>query len=400
MITGADGSITEVPRDEYCWPCGVAFKCWPNDEFDDLLEKYETHEPFKLQVQNVREGVLRCRQQLEVERTTVDKRVEVCTRMVRRYNFVYAVPFSKYFGVPLDQITDMCVQMRTPDYDYAEGVLIRGSVPDDLEHDQVEISTSMSRTKVDELASADTCLRKGQAKERFEGARSSFLLDRPVGMKPGANARRPLTFADLKSKVEAEDAKRIQAEAAAAAAGAAGGAGTVSVSTSRFGDDDDDDAMCAPAAGVRKSGPGGKIPAAARAKVSRATAAAAAAAKNAVPGSAAAKRRLPVRPVPVFSGASVTALLPGLPATASPGLGSLPGTPAFSLIGGGPRSVAGTVVGGGDSAVDLMSCDAGTEAAGDACEAPAAIHDMMNLRQVIVEMETIDKRKLRKASLG
>jgi hypothetical protein len=44
-----------------------------------------------------------------------------------------------------------------------------------------------------------------------------------------------------------------------------------------------------------------------------------------------------------------------------------------------------------------MSCDAGSEA--DACEV-VTIHDMMNLAKVIVEQEAVDKRKLRKASLG
>ena len=44
-----------------------------------------------------------------------------------------------------------------------------------------------------------------------------------------------------------------------------------------------------------------------------------------------------------------------------------------------------------------MSCDAGSEVADDE---PATIHDMMNLSKVLVEQESVDKRKLRKASLG
>lgn len=392
MVTGPDGSRTELPRNEYCWPCAVTLECWPNDEIEDLYEKYVQQAAFRTEVQQIREGVLRCRAQLQLERVTVEKRTEVCTRMIRRFNFVYAVPFSKYFGVPLDQITDMCVQMRTPDLDYCEGVLIRGAVPDDLDHDQVEISTSMARTKVDELASAETCFRSGQASERFERAAAAQIANRPLGMKAGANARRPLTFAELKSKVEAEDAKRLQDFGAATAGLRVNGgvAASVSVSASRL-DDDDGDAMCAPTGkgkGRQSKGFGkgrGRSAAAQAAAVKspRATA------DQSRPDLR--RHRLPVAAVPVFGG-NVTPAFPG----ATPGsFSAVPCTPAFRLT-SGPSSIAGPA-GGGDSAIDLMSCDAGSEA--DACEV-VTIHDMMNLAKVIVEQEAVDKRKLRKASLG
>ena len=394
-MTAPDGTTTSLPRNDFCWPCAVALECWPRQDKEVSFEQYQRDPGFKAEVQHVRQGVLRCRAQLELERVVVEKRTEVCTRMIRRYHFVYAVPFSKYFGVPLDTITDMCVQMRTPDYEYCEGVLIRGAVPEDLEHDLVEVSSSMSRAKIDELASQETCLRNGQASERFERAAAAQIANRPVGMKVGPNARRPLTFSELRAKVEAEDARRQELEAQAAAGGCV--SGSQHVSASRL--DDDDDAP--PAGGASRKGPAARPPAsrkgpAAGPRQIAAAKAAVGAAKSPVARHSSRwatlardRGRLPVAPVPVFGG-SVT---PSFVAAATPGLAA-PCTPAFRLT-PGPGSSAAPA--GGVEADVIMSCDAGSEVADDE---PATIHDMMNLSKVLVEQESVDKRKLRKASLG
>ena len=116
LVSAPDSSTVELPVGDFCWPCAVSLECFCLEDKETALETCRKDEARKKDVELIRQGVLRSREQLELERVVVEKQSEVCTRVLRRYKFIYAVPFSKFSGVPLDQVSDMCVAMRTPDY--------------------------------------------------------------------------------------------------------------------------------------------------------------------------------------------------------------------------------------------------------------------------------------------
>ena len=406
-VTGTDGSCVDVPLGDYCWACAVSLECWPLDNKEASLEKYKAQELFRQTVQNIREGVVAAKQQIMLEKVSTFKNTEVSCRMIRRYNFVYSTTFAKYFGVPLDLVSDMAVTMLTVDYDYADGMLIRGALPADLEHDEVEITTGSSRIRQEELIGPSTAFRPGQAGERFQRSANAHIQGRPAGTKP--NSRRPMTFEQIKVKVVEEDKRRQELEAEMAASNTVRGAQSEHVSGSRMALDDQEEMM---AATLLKKGP--------KATVSRRVSAAAPC-QGAAAG--AAKLNLETKASPATPGPRSLPSVPSTPAgrggggfsrrwaplsvgnipvlgTAGappctlafvPGSCPVPGTLAFSVV-------SGTEVGQGAAAGIEFSIDA---VDGDATPArQQTIHDMMSLPKILLNEENVDRRNLRKAWLG
>ena len=401
-VTGADGTCVDLPLGEYCWPCAVSLECWPLVDKEASAEKYkkEGEHAFCEQVQLIREGVVAAKAQIEMEKVTALKNTEVSCRMIRRYKFVFSNTFAKYFGLPLDLVSDMAVTMLTVDYDYAEGVLIRGSLPDDLEYDEVEVSSGTSRIRQEELAGPGTVFRKGQAGERFQRAANAHVQGRPLGMK--SSSRRPMTFEQIKVKVMEEDKRRQELEAEMVAQHSVAGAQSEHVSGSRL---DDEDEMTAAAQHGRKTAaaPRAKGRVASRGPAMSKAPGTPAPRAKASPGTPAPRSaRAPGTPAPRWAALRV-ASVPVLGAAATPGLlaapaaAAAPSTPAFAVA-VASASAQAQAQGQQAAAATPAGVDFSIDADGDVpAGPPQTIDDMMNLPKVLIGEEHVDRQNLRKA---
>ena len=200
----------DVPVGFWCWACAVALECWGDDK-DGTCARYLANddEEFVSLVNTARQAVVLAKSRLAIERIKAIKNTTYCTKVIRKFMFILASVFAKHFRIPLDAAAHLCTSLLLPDNEYAEGVLVRGRVPPELEwqSDEVHIEISQARYLDQELAGPDTVFRPGQAKDRFYGSVAKVISGR------GKPFKSPMTFEELVKKVEHEERLRKEAEA-------------------------------------------------------------------------------------------------------------------------------------------------------------------------------------------
>ena len=159
----------DVPVGLWCWACAVALECWGDDK-DATCDRYLSDDGdvgFQDKVNTARQAVVMAKARLLIERVTAIKNTTYATKVIRKYMFVLAIAFAKHFKIPLEAVAEMCTQLLLPANEYADGVLVRGRVPPELEFQSDEVHIEITRPDfwIRNLQALTLCL--GQGKRRI-----------------------------------------------------------------------------------------------------------------------------------------------------------------------------------------------------------------------------------------